>query len=220
MGGVSDTNLLAGVGKDVFLFVSGAKDSKGTDNRGISLFGGDVLISGTLYAEKQVIEVDQTSPGALFVSGNLEVTGATTLNRNRSSDSEFIVSSPNKLHGIRFRPENDTIYFMSGGNSSDHDESQYTDTNFFVSGSIGSAVQNTLGQAGNGERGTGVFGGDLFVSGNMFTGQNLTIAGESIGATLAASVSVEIPKVVKKVKNERQKYKIIKCVEKIVLKLL
>ena len=29
--------------------------------------------------------------------------------------------------------------------------------------------------------------------------KNLTIAGESIGATLAASVSVELPKVVKKI---------------------
>ena len=177
-GGVTDSNLLSSVGTDTFLFVSGSKNSKDTNNRGVSLFGGDVVVSGTLYAERQVIEVDQSSPGALFVSGNLEVTGTTILNSNKTGNTEFVFKTPNKDYGVRFRSDNETIYFLSGGASSDHNEAEYQDTNFFVSGSIGSAHQPSLGQTGNGERGTGVFGGDLFVSGNMFTGQNLTIAGD------------------------------------------
>lgn len=36
------------VGADVFLFVSGASGSKGTSTRGVTVFGGDVVISGTL----------------------------------------------------------------------------------------------------------------------------------------------------------------------------
>ena len=177
-GGVTDSNLLSSVGTDTFIFVSGSKNSKDSLTRGVSLFGGDVVVSGTLYAERQVIEVDQTSPGALFVSGNLEVTGTTLLNSNRTNNTEFVYSTPNKEYAVRFRSDNETIYFLSGGDASDHNEAEYQDTNFFVSGSIGSAHQPTLGQTGNGERGTGVFGGDLFVSGNMFAGNNLTIAGD------------------------------------------
>ena len=176
-GGVTDSSLLSSVGTDTFLFVSGSKNSKDTNNKGVSLFGGDVVVSGTLYAERQVIEVDQSSPGALFVSGNLEVTGTTILNSNKTGNSEFVFKTPNKDYGARFRSDNETIYFLSGGASTDHNESEYQDTNFFVSGSIGSAHQPVLGQTGNGERGTGVFGGDILVSGSVFTGQNLTIGG-------------------------------------------
>ena len=177
-GGVTDSNLLSSAGTDTFIFVSGSKNSKDSLIRGVSLFGGDVVVSGTLYAERQVIEVDQTSPGALFVSGNLEVTGTTLLNSNRTNNTEFVYSAPNKEYAARFRSDNETIYFLSGGAASDHNEAEYQDTNFFVSGSIGSAHQPALGQTGNSERGTGVFGGDLFVSGNMFAGNNLTIAGD------------------------------------------
>ena len=90
-GGVTDSNLLSSVGSDTFLFVSGSKDSKDKNTKGVSLFGGDVVVSGTLYAERQVIEVDQTSPGALFVSGNLEVTGTTLLNSNRTNNTELVL---------------------------------------------------------------------------------------------------------------------------------
>ena len=52
-GGTSDSAMYANVGSDVFLFVSGTVDK---DNRGtigarsnVSLFGGDVVVSGTLW---------------------------------------------------------------------------------------------------------------------------------------------------------------------------
>ena len=61
---------------DAFLFVSGAKDRRGNASyRGTSVFGGDVVISGTLYAEKQVIEVEDSVTGSLMVSGALFVSG-------------------------------------------------------------------------------------------------------------------------------------------------
>lgn len=75
------------VGQDVWLFVSGAQGTTHTDldgdgelelsemerrsDHGVVLFGGDVVISGTLFAERQVIEVDLSHEGQLFVSGNL-----------------------------------------------------------------------------------------------------------------------------------------------------
>jgi hypothetical protein len=77
------------VGEDVWLFISGAQNTHSTDhdadgvidldekekraNSGVVLFGGDVVVSGTLYAERQVVEVDLRQEGELFVSGNFKV---------------------------------------------------------------------------------------------------------------------------------------------------
>ena len=58
---------------DAFFYVSGSKNSRGTSFRGTSVFGGDLVVSGTLYAEKQIIEVDGDVTGALHVSGGLFV---------------------------------------------------------------------------------------------------------------------------------------------------
>ena len=47
-------NMTAGVGSDVFLFVSGNKNvtwPNPTRRDAVTLFGGDVVISGTFYAE-------------------------------------------------------------------------------------------------------------------------------------------------------------------------
>ena len=61
------SNLLTNVGKDVWMFVSGAIGSANvetvvaghsTGSEGTVLFGGDVVISGSLYAEHMIIEVD------------------------------------------------------------------------------------------------------------------------------------------------------------------
>ena len=65
------------VGDDVWLFISGTQNSMHEtmagrrDSSGVVLFGGDVVVSGTLYAERQVIEVDLSQEGQLFISGNL-----------------------------------------------------------------------------------------------------------------------------------------------------
>ena len=79
-GGLSaphNSKMLENVGTDVFMFVSGTishGNVAGTFNRKqVSLFGGDVVISGTLYAERQVIEVDSVADGDFFVTGNLFV---------------------------------------------------------------------------------------------------------------------------------------------------
>lgn len=64
------------VGTDVYLFVSGTQGSDGRwdlpddHDPAVVLFGGDVVISGTLYAERQVIEVDLAQEGDLLLSGN------------------------------------------------------------------------------------------------------------------------------------------------------
>ena len=63
-------DLLANVGNDVWFFVSGSKKSlSGADRDEVVLFGGDVVVSGTLYAEKQVMEVDLSQASDLMLSG-------------------------------------------------------------------------------------------------------------------------------------------------------
>lgn len=70
--GTLPANLLDNVGSDVFLFVSGTINGKADDvNKSTTLFGGDVVVSGTLYAEKQIIEVDVNQTGSLLVSGSI-----------------------------------------------------------------------------------------------------------------------------------------------------
>ena len=70
-GGI-DSTMLNEVGSDVYLFVSGTVGGKENNTQDSTvLFGGDVIISGTLYAENQVIEVDALSTGSLQVSGSI-----------------------------------------------------------------------------------------------------------------------------------------------------
>jgi hypothetical protein len=65
-------SMLTNVGDDVFLFVSGTIDGKADAlSKTVTLFGGDVVVSGTLYAENQVIEVDALQTGSLSVSGSI-----------------------------------------------------------------------------------------------------------------------------------------------------
>ena len=72
---LSNSVLLANVGTDVFMFVTGSKNTR-TD---VTLFGGDVVISGTMYAERQVVEVDLSATGSLSISGSLIVSQSATI---------------------------------------------------------------------------------------------------------------------------------------------
>tara|TARA_B100001123_G_scaffold437566_1_gene570024 strand:- start:3155 stop:6598 length:3444 start_codon:yes stop_codon:yes gene_type:complete len=63
---------------DINFFVSGSVGSRGSSTKGTSLFGGDVVVSGTLYAEKYVVEVNETVTGSLMVSGSLIVSQSLT----------------------------------------------------------------------------------------------------------------------------------------------
>jgi len=147
IGGVSDNNLFTNVGSDTFLFVSGSKDAKDVvDSRGVTLFGGDVVISGTLYAESQVIEVDKSVAGDFVVN---------RLDGVNSVNSLFTKGDTN-LIGIH--DDSDTGYSQDK-----------TDINFFVDGVIG-------GKDDANTRGVSVFGGDVVISGSLFDGNGNNIS--------------------------------------------
>ena len=171
-GGVSDSNMFAGVGSDVFLFISGNKGERhniGSANS-ITLFGGDMVVSGTFYAEKMVVEVDEVTTGSLWVSGSLVVSRSAdiyeglTVNSSKEGDPEnnFRVLSQGKTHAIFVDAGADKVLILSGGDASSPDETKYPDIGFFVSGTIGSRDSSI--------KGTSLFGGDLAVSGNVAIG--------------------------------------------------
>ena len=66
------SDMLSSVGSDVYLFVSGNNSSVLSGNRSnVTLFGGDVVVSGTFYAEKLVAEVDTSTASDHHISGAL-----------------------------------------------------------------------------------------------------------------------------------------------------
>jgi len=91
--GSYETNMLASVGSDVFLFVSGAQDGTGK-----TAFGGDVVISGTLYAETIVVEVEETTTGSLSVSGSLFVSQSATINEGATINASQETGTENNFN--------------------------------------------------------------------------------------------------------------------------
>lgn len=175
-GGITkDSSLFDDVGTDVFLFVSGAKNSKvarddsGNGLQGVSLFGGDVVISGTLYAERQVIEVDLASTGSLIVSGAISVSGSSTFRSGlvinedggQLASDDFRVETLNKENAIFVDASTNQVLILSGGGATSFNEATGEDVGFYVSGAIGSK--------GSINRGVSVFGGDLLISGALYT---------------------------------------------------
>ena len=101
--------------KDVNFWVSGSKNSKrssgpgahGNGYCGTAVFGGDLVVSGTLYAERQVIEVDISKSGSLFVSGSAEIGGGMIVNEHGGSVATQ----------WRNRESNNFLYFNPAGDS-------------------------------------------------------------------------------------------------------
>lgn len=159
VGGIP-ASMISDVGTDVFLFVSGTKSNTDFNRTDVTLFGGDVVISGTLYAERQVIEVDSVSDGDFFVTGNM-----------------FVKPDSNSLNSVEFTDRfgrsffksntlQKQILFLSGGAASSVDESSGTDVAFYVSGAINSRGSNI--------RGVSLFGGDVVHSGSVYVLENGT----------------------------------------------
>ena len=215
-GGTTDTSMLSDAGSDVWLFVSGTKNTDSSSppgkssGDGVVLFGGDVVVSGTFYADKMVVEVDEATTGSLWVSGSLVVSqsatiyqgltvnssqedqdtiiyntngsvltidsGGATFNDAAERNTSFRVETANKENAIFVDGWNDKVLILSGGASTDPNEKMYSDTNFFVSGTIGSKDSST--------KGTSVFGGDVVISGSLTDGEGNPIAGgggETVG---------------------------------------
>ena len=113
-GAFKDANLLKDVGTDVYVFVSGAIDSKvargdaGNGITGTTLFGGDVVFSGTLYADRMVVEVDVATTGSVLVSGSLFVSRSAVISQGLTVNDQK-GSTPN--NDVVFRGSTSTSLF-------------------------------------------------------------------------------------------------------------
>lgn len=124
-GGLSDADFLDGAGRDVFLFVSGTKtDSntpRGSIKGAVALFGGDLVVSGTLYADRQVIEIDEavtgslSVSGSLFVSRSLDVAQNILLNTAESGGGYLNFNGTEGQSGYGFRTSGGTMQFKDSG---------------------------------------------------------------------------------------------------------
>ena len=200
-GGYNSDTLLSKVGRDTFLFISGSKSSKNTATKGVTVLGGDVVISGTLYNGVGTAYVpggggggggtpggDPTNVqynsagsfggdnGLTYDSTNADLTVGRNVQAKRynvGGTTAFVSSSDGSSLDLGSTTQ---VLVMSGGASTSTDPRSQTDTNFFVSGTIGSR--------GTATKGTSVFGGDLYTSGVIhaihgFTGSLTKLADNS-----------------------------------------
>ncbi len=180
-------DMLTNVGPEVYLFVSGNNSSLASGQRSnVTLFGGDVVVSGTFYAEKMVSEVSTTTDSDHYISGALFVNagdnGAKPSSRSGWGDGNFtnvdlavVLPAATGEGGIAFDYDeidgvSDAVLFETNGfltisgskgvvfNERNLD-GKNLDTFFFVSGTIGSQDGTT--------RGVALFGGDLRTSGSL-----------------------------------------------------
>ena len=87
-GNLGYSHLTSNIGTDTFFFVSGTQGSKDSSTRGAAVFGGDVVISGTLYGGSPLIiggELKLPSSSAIFEGG---ISGSLT--RLHDGTSAFI----------------------------------------------------------------------------------------------------------------------------------
>lgn len=160
VGGRSDSNMLSKVGTDVWMFVSGSTNSGLTRAQGSSvLFGGDLVVSGTLWAERSVIEVDDTVAGDFkaprkIIAGHLvDASGFPRLLVDPTTPN----AGANRDGTVSFN----IVQGTAGGEYS-YPTAINKDVFFHVSGSRG--VQGTN------DRGVALFEGDVVVSGNLVLG--------------------------------------------------
>ena len=160
VGSYKDSNMLSKVGNDVWMFVSGSSNAGTTRAKGSSvLFGGDLVVSGTLWAERSVIEVDDTVAGD-FKAPRKVIAGHLT---NASGFPRLLVDPTTPNAGSN---RNGTVSFniVQGtvGSAYSYPTTTNKDVFFHVSGSRN--VQGTN------DRGVALFEGDVFVSGNLLLG--------------------------------------------------
>ena len=178
-GNLGSSFIVSSVGADSNFFVSGSVDSRETSTQGTSVFGGDVAISGTLavnLSDEGVgsqfvvttagkVGIGTSTPSyKLSVGGNMDV-GEYIYHKNDANT--YIRFQEDQLHikaggdsMIKMKEaSSNQVLILSGGSSNSIDPDSFADTNFFVSGAIGSKGSSTAG--------TSVFGGDLVVSGAL-----------------------------------------------------
>ena len=165
-----NTHVTNNIGNDVWMAVGGTRSTTGVTRADGSsvLFVGDVVVSGTLWAERSIIEVDNSVAGN-FIAPNKAILG---VNQNASSNkisngwaralidpttpNDSVADGDHRAGTISFN-------LVQGNNGVYQYDTQFPGTNrdvfFHVSGS--------RGVRGTNDRGIALFDGDLHTSGNF-----------------------------------------------------
>lgn len=156
-GNVTDSAILTDVGDDVWMFVSGSRNTGLTRDDGSSvLFGGDVVVSGTLWAERSIVEVSDSVVGN-FRAPNKIIQGFTT---DPSTGNALFLADPFTSTGGSNGPGTISFKVVDGvAGAYDYPTTANKDVFFHVSGS--------RGVKGTDDRGLALFDGDVFISGNL-----------------------------------------------------
>jgi hypothetical protein len=178
-GGVFDTGdtNLVDIGTDTFFYVSGTDGSKDTSNIGTSVFGGDVVISGTLYGGSPLklggeIEFKTSVGGTTQIknpSGSVKIFASEEVKIGSRKGTVRLVGdleTAGKIHltGSSSPKTDRRVKFISQGQIHFHGENpsielDNTDVFLFVSGAIDSRKLQ--------QRGVSMFGGDVLTSGSL-----------------------------------------------------
>ena len=177
-GGATSTDEASG--KDVNFYVSGTVGGRGGATRSISLFGGDLHISGNLtvggsspgggggsgsgvgWIARGENQIDTT--GSLGVSGSISVAeyirhiGDDDTYLRFQSDDVAIQAGGRSMIKMTEGAQ-DQVLVLSGGGENSLNPKDFADANFFVSGAVDSRGTSTSG--------TSVFGGDVAISGTL-----------------------------------------------------
>jgi len=191
---------ISSIGNDTWLVISGSKNNsavKGSSRADGSAvtFLGDVIVSGTLWSERMIVEVDDTVPGDFYVKNNTLISGsfaAGTVSVAGGTAADLILAAKNPaqtsgLGGpiVTFRKYDSPfpITITDGGDGGDTNGAQNfartpRDVWFHVSGAIGSRHHASDGHRGSTRyRGVALFDGDLHTSGNLSTDGELGFSG-------------------------------------------
>lgn len=177
----SDTKFLDNVGSDVWMVISGTADTSSymasqKPTGGSVLFMGDVVVSGTLWAERSVIEVDNQVIGDMMVPNAL-VAGNEPEDPAGGVAAKLLVDPFTTNAGAITPTQDGTVSFNivtapGAGVAWRYDGTLKTDVFFHVSGSRD--VRNTN------NRGLALFDGDVHISGNISTDEGGTFTTDII----------------------------------------
>ena len=178
---------MSGVGDDIWMFVDGTASTSTNPHLrpagGGVLFRGDVIVSGTLWAERSVVEVDDS------VVGNFQAPNKIIAGHSDGSGGDLqtgfarLLVDPTTSNPSANRDGTISFNMVQGAagvfSYATQFPSKHKDVFFHVSGSRGVKDSN--------DRGLALFDGDLHTSGNLSIEGSLTL-----GSALSVPGDLEI----------------------------
>lgn len=88
-GGLGTSHTPSSIGSDTFFFVSGSVDSKDTSTRGTAVFGGDLVVSGSIVSLGTISGSLNRSKKSYFLSSNQSAHANVTVTQTDFSKAEY-----------------------------------------------------------------------------------------------------------------------------------